>query len=189
MKSRRVEILRGAVEILGQLLPRNVLRDARGLALKIQRDEVFRDYLVTRISIVLPVVFVFVFVSTVCAVGVMFFSVHLLSPPVPLWLRGFALLVGAVVWLGGVAAQLFVFMIWLGKIAVRKNRLESGKPAAVPAGMLAYLKYSGALPFWILVAIFVVVPLGYVAVYTPQVALLCAGLGVLAPVLFNKFDP
>src|ERR1700704_1284472 len=60
--------LRAAGDMLEQLRPRRVLRDARDLALKFQRDEVFREYVLGRIWAVLAMVLVFVFVSTVCSI-------------------------------------------------------------------------------------------------------------------------
>src|SRR3989440_9254972 len=144
-------------DMLDQLRPRRVLRDARDFALKFQNDDVFRDYVVSRMWIVLPVFLVFFLVSTICSIDVMFRTVRLVSAP-PLWLRFFALLLGAAVWLCGVVGQLYVFLIWLEERAAQSDRSERGKRVRVPAGFLAYLKYSRALPPWILLVIFVAVP-------------------------------
>src|SRR5947209_20194849 len=118
-------------------LPR-VLRHARDFALKFQNDEVFRDYVVSRIWVVLPVVLAFFLVSTICSIDVMFRTVRLVSDP-PLWLRFFALLPGAAVWLCGVVGQLYVFLIWPEERATQRDRSERGKRVRVPAGLLAYL--------------------------------------------------
>src|SRR6266568_4462383 len=72
---------------------------------------------------------------------------------VPVWYRGFALLLGAAVWAGGVVAQIYVFLIWLEGRAAQKDRSARGIRVAVPPGVLAHLKYSRALPAWILVAL------------------------------------
>jgi len=188
MRSSEHGIRAVAGDLLGQLLPHNVLRDARDFVLKFQRDEVFRDYVVARIWAVMPVILVFVLVSTIGAIGLMFYVARLLPPPVPLWYRAFALLLGAAVWAGGVLAQVYVFLIWLEERAARKNRREKRIRVKVPAGLLAYLKYSRALPPWILIAICVLAPLAILAVSAPLVALLVAGLGILAPVAFRKLD-
>jgi len=187
MKHRERELKAAANDLLGQLRPRNLLRDTRDLLGKFQRDEVFREYVVTRIWTVIPVILMFVLVSTVCSIDTMFRAARLASGS-PLWLKGFALLLGAVVWLCGVLAQIYVFLLWLEGRAAQKNREEQGQRVEVPAGVLAYLKYSRALPPWILILIFVVLPLGIMARNAPLAALILATLAALAPVLFKKFD-
>src|SRR5712691_10435826 len=109
MKHGERELRSAGGDMLSQLHPRSVVRDARDLALKVQRDEVFREYFVARLWMVIPVLFVFVLVSTVCAISIMFNASRWISLPVPVWYRGFELLLGAAVWLGGVAAQVYVF--------------------------------------------------------------------------------
>src|SRR5713226_9405622 len=187
MKHER-ELRATANDMLSQLRPRNVLRDARDFLLKFRRDEIFREYISARIWAVLAMLLLFFLISTVCAIDIMFNSVRLIPPPVPAWYRGFALLLGAAVWLGGVVAQLYVFLIWLEERAAQKSRSARGIRVAVPAGVLAYLKYSRALPPWILILIFVVIPLGIMARSAPLAALILVTLAALAPVLFKKFD-
>ena len=182
------ELRAAAGDMLDQLRPRRALRDARDFALKFQHDDVFREYVLSRIWTVLPVLLVFVLVSTVCAIGIMFNAARWISPPVPVWYRGFALLLGAAVWLGGVLAQLYLFLIWLEERAAQKSRSARGIQVTVPAGVLAYLKYSRALPPWILVALCVAVPMAILAYYSPLAALLVVSVAVLAPVLFKKLD-
>ena len=181
------ELRAAAGDMLDQLRPRRALRDALDFALKFQNDDVFRDYLVSRAWVVLPVVLVFFLVSTVCSIDIMFRTARLSYDP-PLWLRFFALLLGAAVWLCGVVGQLYVFLIWLEERAAQKNRSERGKRVRIPAGFLNYLKYSRALPPWILVVVFVVCPLGILARGAPLAALILATLSGLAPVLYKKFD-
>lgn len=181
------ELRAAAGDMLDQLRPRRVLRDALDFVLKFQNDEVFRDYLVSRVWAVLPVVLVFFLVSTICSIDVMFRTARLAYDP-PLWLRFFALLLGAAVWLCGVVGQLYVFLIWLEERAAQRDRSERGKRVRVPGGFLAYLKYSRALPPWILVLVFVVFPLGNIARGAPLAALILVALVTLAPVLFKKFD-
>ena len=187
MKVSERELRAAAGDMLDQLRPRRVLRDARDFALKFQRDEVFRDYVLSRIWAVLPVVLVFFLVSTICSIDVMFRTVRLVFDP-PLWLRFFALLLGAAVWLCGVVGQLYVFLIWLEERAAQRDRSERGKRVQVPAGFLAYLKYSRALPPWILILICVVLPLANMARGAPLAAFILLLLVALAPVLFKKFD-
>ena len=181
------ELRAAAGDMLDQLRPRRVLRDALDFALKFQNDGVFRDYVLSRIWAVLPVVLVFFLVSTICSIDIMFRTVRLVSDP-PLWLRFFALLLGAAVWVCGVVGQLYVFLIWLEERAAHRDRSERGKRVRVPAGFLAYLKYSRALPPWILVLVFVALPLAIMAHAAPLAALILVMLVALAPVLFKKFD-
>jgi len=187
MKLDERELRAAARDMLDQLRPRRALRDARDFALKFQNDEVFHDYVVSRMWAVLPVVLVFVLVSTICSIDIMFRTVRLTFDP-PVWLRFFALLLGAVTWVCGVVAQVYVFLIWLEERAAQRDRSERGKRVQVPAGFLAYLKYSRALPPWILILIFVVLPLGLMARGAPLAVLILVMLVALAPVLFKKFD-
>src|SRR6266571_1053961 len=187
MKKSQRELRAAAGDMLSQLWPPSVLRDAE-LLLKFQRDEVFREYLSAHLWAVLAMPLLFVLISTVCAIDIMFNSVRLIPPPVPVWYRGFALLLGATVWVGGVVAQIYVFLIWLEGRAAQKDRSARGIRVAVPSGVLAHLKYSRALPAWILVALCVAAPLAIVAGHAPLLALLLVALAILAPVLFKKFD-
>ena len=179
--------LRAVGDMLDQLRPRRALRDARDFALKFQRDDVFRDYVVSRMWAVLPVVLVFILVSTICSIDIMFRTVRLASDP-PVWLRFFALLLGAAVWLCGVMAQVYVFLIWLEERAAQRDRSERGKRVEIPAGVLAYLKYSRALPPWVLIFACIVLPVLLMARGAPLVALLVLTVSLLAPFLFKKFD-
>jgi hypothetical protein len=176
-----------AGDMLDQLRPRSVLRDARDLALKFQRDEVFNEYFASRIWAVLAMVLVFVLVSSVCSIDIMFRVARLMSDP-PLWFKGFALVFGAAVWLCGVLAQIYVFLIWLEERAAQRDRSERGIELRVPAGVLAYLKYSRALPPWILIFGCIVLPVAVMARRAPLVALLLLVVSMLAPYLFKKFD-
>ena len=75
-----------------------------------------------------------------------------------------------------------------GRAGPQKDRSARGIRVAVPSGVLAHLKYSRALPAWILVALCVVVPLAIVAGHAPLLALLLVALAILAPVIFRKLD-
>jgi len=173
--------------MFSQLRPRNALRDAIDLVLKVARDDVFREYVSDRIWLAIGALFVFFFVSTVCAIDLMFKVAHLVSDS-PLWLTGFALIVGAVVWAGGLLAQTYVFLIWLEGRAARRYREEQGIEIKVPHGFLAYLKYSRALPPWIVVLACVVLPLLIMASRAPLVALTLAVLAIATPAVFSKLD-
>jgi len=167
-------------DVLSQLNPRNIVRDAGDLALKFTRDQVLQAYVAPRAWAVLAVVLVFVLVSSVLSIDVIMKASR--------YMVGFiALLVGAVAWTGGVVGQIYVFAIWLEGRAVQADRDERGQHVRMPSGLLAYLKYSRALVPWILVAVCVALPLLVMAERVPLVALILLTASVSAPVLFRKF--
>jgi hypothetical protein len=173
-------------DVLTQLRPRNIWRDARDLGLKFMRDDVLHAYLGPRIWGVLIVVLMFVLVSTVCSIDMMFrfgrsFSVLPLSGLL-------ALVFGAVVWAGGVGGQIYVFAIWIEGRAAQKDRAERGIGVQIPRGFLAYLKYSRALVPWVAVTLCVVLPLLVIAQRAPLVALGLLVVAVGAPALYRKID-
>lgn len=167
-------------DMLSQLSPHNIVRDARDLALKFARDEVLHAYVGPRIWAVIAVILVFVLVSSVCAIDVMIKTGRFVPGIV-------ALLLGAAAWVGGVVGQIYVFAIWLEGRAVLRDRDERGIDMQMPAGFLAYLKYSRALVPWILVAVCIALPLLVMALRVPVVALLLLAASGLAPFLFRKF--
>jgi hypothetical protein len=188
MKTRIHRFRSEAGELLVQLTPHNVLRDVGELLLKFENDAILHNYLRSRIRIATPVVFVFIFVSTVCAIAVMFFVPRLIEPPVPFLYRLLVLLVGAAVWFGGIFAQTGIFAVWLEQRAIERNRAGAGHKPAPPAGVLNYLKYSRTMFPWLLVTLFVVLPLGILVYFAPVVALAIIAVLVAAPYLYDKVD-
>jgi hypothetical protein len=181
MRHRERELRAAGGDMLSQLRPRNIVRDARDLALKFARDEAVHAYVAPRIWAVLPVLLVFVLVSAVCSIDVMFKAAHFM-PGI------FTLFVGAAFWVVGVVGQIYVFAIWLEGRAAQKDRAERGIHVEMPAGFLAYLKYSRALVPWIAILACVALPLLIMALRAPLVALLLFTASLLAPFLFKKFD-
>jgi hypothetical protein len=100
----------------------------------------------------------------------------------------FALFVGLACWAGGVAGQIYVFAIWLEGRAAQIDRAERGIRVEMPAGVLAYLKYSRALVPWIAVALCVALPLLVMAQRAPLVALGLVVAVVSAPAVYRKLD-
>jgi hypothetical protein len=168
-------------DMLSQLRPRNIVRDARDLALKFGRDDELQAYIAPRVWAVLAVVLVFVLVGTVCSIDVMFKAGRFVPGIL-------ALVVGAAFWVGGVSGQVYVFAIWLEERAAQRNRDERGIDLEMPGGVLAYLKYGRALVAWILILVCVAAPLAVMAPRAPLVALLLFAVALLAPFLFKKFD-
>src|SRR5882672_53500 len=173
-------------DMAGQLRPRNILRDARDLVLKFARDDVVQAYIGPRIWKILAVALVFVLVSTVCSIDVLFRFPRLVSDS--LLLKALVLPFGAVVWLGGTIGQIYVFAISLEGWAAQRDREERGIGVEMPGGVLAYLKYSRALVPWIAVAAFVILPLLVMGRYVPVIALGLCVAGIGAPLLFRKLD-
>jgi hypothetical protein len=176
-------------EILSQLRPRSLVRDGRDLMVKFQKDDVFRSYVAYRAWALIAVMLVFILVSTVLSVTVMFDVARWAPAPAPLWLRALALLISAAVWVGGIVAQAYLFVLWLEGKAARLDRSSRGMIVAVPKGLIPYLKYSRTLAPWILALLCVALPLAVLATSAPVAALLLASLTVLAPVLFSRLDP
>ena len=173
-------------DMLTQLRPRNILRDAQDLMMKFVRDEALHAYLGPRIWGVVVVVLAFVLVSTVCSIDMMFrfarfFSNFIMAPAL-------ALPFGAAVWAVGVLGQVYVFAIFLEGRAAQRDREERGIRVKVPPGFLAYLKYSRALVTWIAVALGVALPLLIMAGRAPLVALGLLVVAVGAPLLYGKLD-
>jgi hypothetical protein len=173
-------------DMLSQLRPRNIVRDARDLALKFARDEVLQSYIAPRIWALLPVILAFVLVSAVCSVDMMFGFARLGADSI--LLKGLALPFAAAVWLGGILGQVYVFAIWLEERAAQRDRDERGVQVEMPSGLLAYLKYSRALVPWIVISVCVALPLLIMGRHAPLVALLLLAVALLAPFLFKKFD-
>jgi hypothetical protein len=92
------------------------------------------------------------------------------------------------VWIGGVLAQAYLFLLWLEGRAARLSQSSRGMEVRIPRGFLAYLKYSRALAPWILAVVCVALPLAILAVNAPVAALLLLSLVILAPLLFKKLD-
>ena len=168
-------------DMLSQLSPHNIVRDARDLALKFVRDDVLQAYLAPRVWAALAVVLVFFLVSAVCGIDVTFKTSRFV-PGIA------ALIVGGLVWAGGLLGQVYVFAIWLEARAAQRDRDERGIDLEVPAGFLSYLKYSRALVPWILVLLCIALPLAAMAPRSPVAALLLFTMALLAPFLFKKFD-
>jgi len=166
-------------DMLSQLRPRNIVRDARDLSLKFVRDDVLQAYIAPRVWGVLAVVLVFFVVSAVCAIDVMFKAGRFM-PGI------FALVVGAACWAGGLIGQVYVFAIWLEGRAAQRDREERGMQVEMPKGFLAYLKYSRALVPWLIVIACIALPLAIMAPRAPQVALLLLVASLAAPFTFKK---
>jgi hypothetical protein len=182
---------------LRRLVPHHARERARELAERYQYDDEFREYVASRTWLVLPTGFVFVLVSTVCAIGTVIFIGRYIRPPAPF--LGFAvLLLGIAVWLAGIAAQLLVYFSWLEHRALphlvpparreaRRASFDRRSAAALLRDILSRIS-ARSLSLWIPVAVFVLVPLGMLAFTSPKAVVFLVGIGILAPVLYIFFD-
>src|SRR5882672_8410727 len=143
VRHKERELRAAGGDMLGQLRPRNILRDARDLAIKFVRDDVLQAYVAPRVWAVLAVVLVFVLVGTVCAIDVMIKAGRFVPGIV-------ALLAGAAVWAGGVAGQIYVFAIWLEERAAQRDRDKPATHAPCAASSFIRLGLRRALVRWIL---------------------------------------
>src|SRR5215470_1868194 len=160
-------------DMLTQLNPKNIVRDARDLLLKFARDEVVQGYIGPRIWGVIVVVLVFVLVSTVCTIDILIKAGRYMPGIV-------ALLVGVAAWVGGLVGQIYVFAIFLEGRAAQRDRAERGIRVNVPSGFLAYLKYSRALVPWILITVCVILPLVIMVLRGMPSTVVALGLAVAA---------
>src|SRR5262252_7679678 len=138
-------------DMLTQLNPRNIYRDARDLAIKFAKEDALHAYLGPRMLGVVIVVLAFVLVSTVCSIDMVFRFARFFSEFILAKLLAFPF--GVAVWAGGVLGQVYVFAIWLEGRAAQRDREERGIRVKMPSGFLAYLKYSRALIPWIAVVL------------------------------------
>jgi hypothetical protein len=187
-----------AWRVLSLLIPRHALERGRDLAKRYRYDYEFRDYIASRIWLLIPTGFVFVLVSTVCAIGTVVFIRGYVRPPAPF--LGFAVfLLGIAVWLAGIASQLLVFLSWLEFRAAphlappaRKAPPRSGsfdrKAAAELLRDLPSRISHKSLALWAPVGVFVLVPLGVVAVTSPAAVMFLVVIVLLAPILYILFD-
>ena len=110
---------RRANQLLAQLVPSGVLREARKLAERFQQEEIFRVYLLKRMWFIFPAVVLFFLVSTVCAYAVFLFLLPL-SNSQPEWFGIAVSLLVPIVWFGGLVLQLYLLFSWLERRASKQ---------------------------------------------------------------------
>jgi len=163
----------GALDLLSHFLPPHVLWDLREQALSFQRDELFRAYVLRRMWFVIPLSLVFTLIGSACAVGVVTLLFGLVVQPAPRWFVVIALCFGAVVWLASIISQLYVLLTWLERQASRISRKMDRRRKS---------------SWWVLLGVFVVLPMGVFALLFPQVALVLVAVGILSPIALSLFD-
>jgi hypothetical protein len=120
----------GASELLSHFIPRNILLQARELALKYQREEIARAYAEKRIGLVLAAGLGCMLLSAALAGGAAAFLYRIPDAPRAAWLGAAMLTFAIVIWLGLTVSLLYLFFDWLEKKALS----EAGAVHAPAAG-------------------------------------------------------
>ena len=164
---------------VAHFIPDDVLRELRLLALKLQRDEIVRQYILWRMWLVIPLAFIFLAVAGVCVVGVVKVTDVIYPSPVPFWLLLSTGVLLPVVFMGAFATQLYVLLSWLERRATRKHLPAAGVPQAgdihAPSNRTSRIRFSFAL-----LAAFVAIPMFIFFVAFPSAALAAGGLGLVS---------
>jgi len=110
-----------SAHVLMHLLPADVLRQANALAQRLQRDELFRSYVVKHAWFVIPAAILATFLILGFIVAAMLFALQLFSQPVEPFVRYTVVLIGALAWLTFTIWMLYGFFSWLEKRALQKH--------------------------------------------------------------------
>jgi hypothetical protein len=178
-----------AGDVLAHFLPHRILRDARQLAMSFQNEALFRDYVTQRIAFVSAVVLVFVLVSSVCAVVVMFAVPRLSSPPIGFGLKFLAFLAGVAAWIAGIVAQLYLFFGWVQEHALEKaGKLPVHHLKLDRIGLAYLMRKPRVVVPGVIIVLCILLPLAIVATHAPLVALALLAAGAGAPFLYARLD-
>ncbi len=170
-------------------LPVETLTEARNLVGRLQESDAFRQYLASRMRLVIPALVLFLAISLPCTAASVVFVAGARSSLLAL----LALLFAPVVLIGSLLVQLYVFFAWLEGRALARALPHSPKPAHGPvSGWLARrlnidLGAAPRIP-WGLAAIFVAAPLAMLAWVSAKFALPLIALALLLPLLYARFD-
>ncbi len=164
------------------------LDDAAGLVRRYRELDAFRDYLATRVRLVLPALALVVVAALACGLAPI---VVLLGTNAMAAL--FGLLLAPVTLIGSLFVMSLVLFSWLEERSLAK---ALGHRAGPPSGKLArWLKRKlgaelGKAPRvpWLYGALFVAAPLALLATRAPATVVLLVALLVLAPILFARLD-
>lgn len=175
-------------QLLAQLLPIQVLKDVRNLALEFEQEEFLRRYALKRMWLIIPAALVFAIVSTACAVAVIALSLRLLEQSIPQWAFYLTLGMAAATWFGSLLLQLYLLFSWLERAALRQLSPRKNPEGTPWASTVSSTRRSNALPLLLLIGIFIVVPLVAAAMIWPSFAFTLLAVLLLAPILVTLFD-
>ena len=169
-----------ANQLLAQLVPHDVLREARKLAERIEHEERFKTYLLRRFWIIFPAALLFIAVNTACARAVILFLAPRLTSQSELAIAA-GWLFAAAFWIGGFLLELYLLFAWLERRAGREGVFSDNR-VADPA------EKPHSFP-WVLFALFVVFPLSILLSSVPQeVMLAIIAVGLFLPIIYTLFD-
>jgi hypothetical protein len=164
---------------IAHFIPDDMLRELRLLALKLQRDEVVRLYILWRMWMVVPLAFIFLTVAGTCVVGVVKFTDVIYPSPMPFWLLLSTAVLLSVVFMGAFTTQLYVLLSWLERRATREHLLAPRTQPVEETQLLSSRTSRIRLSF-VLVAAFVAIPFLMFVVAFPSAALATGGLGLVS---------
>jgi hypothetical protein len=164
------------------------LKDALHLAQRFQQGALFRRYVVERIWLVLPAALVMLATSLALAFGIVIYVGG--TRPLTVLL---SLLIAPVFLVGSLFVQAYLFLAWLEGRALAKSLARRSRKARARA--VAWVERQlaadlGSLPPvpWLLVAIFLALPLAILLLAAPKLAIAVVVLQVLAPLAFARLD-
>lgn len=157
---------------MAQHSPVRSLKEAANLLHRFQQGESFRQYVLKRLRLVVPMGLIAVATSVACVLAVVGFlgGVHSFLTLLGLLLAPFVLL-------GSLVVQGYFMFSWLEGRALARS---FGKRAAPSVGL-------PPMP-WVLAIAFVALPMLMLMSVAPQVALFLVALHVLAPIMFARLD-
>lgn len=172
-----------------RLMPLETLSRARALTLRYREVDGIRNYVTERARLVLPAALVIVFISIACAIGVVVF---LADRHTLLTLLGILLL--PVTLAGSCLVQAYVLFSWLEGRALARELAHRHQPAPGAAARWLARKFGldiGPYPPvpWVLVAVFLIVPLVALGLTWPSFALVVLLVAVAMPMVYAKLDP
>jgi len=164
------------------------LKDAMHLANRFQQSELFQKYVAERMWLVVPAAILILATSLTLAFGIVMF----VGGTRPLMVLLSLLLVPPVL-VGSLFVQGYVFLSWLegralAKSLGRRAKKARGRVAALVQKHLdADLGTAPSIP-WLLAGISVVLPLLFLLMAAPMLAIAVIVLHALAPIAFARLD-
>lgn len=163
------------------------LKDALNLAHRFQQGELFRQYVVQRMWLVIPAAALMLATSLALAFGIVMY----VGGTRPLTVL-FSLLLAPFVLIGSLFVQAYLFLSWLegrglAKSLGRRTKARGRAAAWIYKHLDADLGTMPPVP-WLLAGIFIALPLAILVLAWPKLAIAVIVLQVLAPIAFARLD-
>jgi hypothetical protein len=164
------------------------VKDVVNLVQRFQHSELFRRYVEQRTALVLPIALLMLATSLALAFGIIAY----VGGTRPLTVL-FSLLLAPLVLVGSLLVQGYLFLSWLeGRALARSLGHRVGKAPGRLAKWIARkldAEMGNAPPVpWLLVAVFLALPLAALYLAAPPLAIAVALAHVAAPIAFARFD-